>query len=82
MATKTQVRLNMAGVNALMKSPPVARAVQERARRLAAQAGPGFEVTTDNRHPWVVRSWVEAKTYAARLAEATGKVLTRAVGSP
>jgi hypothetical protein len=80
-ASTLRVDLNLAGINALMKSGPVAALLAERARAIADAAGPGFEAVTDNTHPWVARAWVQAATPEAARAEATDKVLTSAVGT-
>lgn len=78
---KVTVKLNLRGVNAVMKSPGVVDALGAEGRRIAGEAGPGFTSAVDNTHPWLARGWVRTETYAARLAEARHKALTRAVAS-
>lgn len=76
----TRVRLDIRGVNRVMKSPGVADLLTRRAQEIARDAGPGFEAEGDNSHPWIARAWVRAATPAARRAEARNKVLTKALG--
>jgi hypothetical protein len=76
----TRVRLNLKAVNQIMKSPGVAALLRERAEAIARDAGAGFEAASDNSHPWVARAWVRAETNAAKRAEASQKVLTKALG--
>jgi hypothetical protein len=80
MARKVKVKLNLPGINAVMKSPGVVDVLGREARSIAHAAGPGFTSATDNSHPWVARAWVRAETRAAKVAEARHKVLTRAAG--
>ena len=80
MAKKAVVKLNIRGINAVMKSPGVVQVLGSEARQIAAAAGPGFDSTVDNTHPWVARAWVRSETHAAMVAEARNKALTRAVG--
>lgn len=76
----TRLRLNIKTVNKVMKSPGVAALLRSRAEAIARDAGAGFEAASDNSHPWVARAWVQAETNAAKRAEATTKVLTKALG--
>lgn len=75
-----RVRLNLNAVNQAMKSPAVAALLRQRAEAIARDAGAGFVAASDNSHPWVARAWVQAETAAARRAEASDKVLTKALG--
>lgn len=80
MATKVRIELNIAGFNAVRRSPEVRSDLKRRAEAIAAQAGEGFEVIeTDN--PSRAGAMVVAATKDARLAEATEKVLTKAINA-
>lgn len=76
----TRVRLNIRGVNRVMKAPGVVEILRRRAEGIARDAGPGFVAEADNSHPWIARAWVRADTAAARRAEARDKALTKALG--
>lgn len=72
------VKLNLRGLNAIMTSPAVSAVVEERARRIAAAAGDGFEVVI-RPHKYTARAYVQTATWAARRREAKEKVLNRAL---
>lgn len=74
----TKVVVNSAGVKALLQSDEVKADLERRAKNIAAVAGEGFEVDSEvgaNR----ARASVRTVTFAARHAEATDRVLTRAL---
>lgn len=75
-----KVRLNLRAVNQVMKAPGVEELLRQRAEAMASDAGEGFVAVVDNSHPWVARAWVRAGTYDAMRAEASDKVLTKALG--
>lgn len=79
---RTTVRLefNQAGFAALAKGPEVAALLERKAEAIAAAAGDGFEVTSAV-GATRARSTVLAATQEARVAEATDKALTRAIGA-
>lgn len=80
MATTKSVRLklNQAGVRAILGSAEVAAELEARGQRIAAAAGPGHRVdVTKNRDRAVV--FVTTDTTEARKAEAESRALTRAV---
>lgn len=80
MAKKIKIELNIAGFNAIRRSPEVRADLKRRANAIAAQAGEGFEVIeTDNSSR--SGAMVVAATREARMAEATDKALTKAIGA-
>ena len=78
MARNVTVRLNSAGVKALLRSPEVLADLEERARRIARAAGPGFE-SEGQIGQSRARAAVWTDTFEAMHAEATSRVLTRAI---
>lgn len=78
---RVKVRLNLRGINTVMKSPGVVDVLRRESSAIAGAAGPGFDSAVDNTHPWVARAWVRSETYRAKVAEAKNKALTRAVGT-
>ncbi len=77
--TAIRIKLNLPGINELMKSAPVQADLNARAARIAAAAGEGFESGPGRPHPWIARAYVWAGTFEARRAEATDRALTRAI---
>lgn len=73
-----RVRVNNRAVRALMNDPKVKAELERRAARIAAAAGPGMEVDSQN-YERRARASVRTATNAARRAEATGRALTRAI---
>lgn len=78
MAEKPIVKLNLAGLNALMTSSAVQSIVDERGRRIAAAAGPDFEYV-QRPHRWTARGFVQPANAAGARDEAKNKSLTRAI---
>lgn len=72
------VRLNLRGLNALMRSAPVQALVDERAKRIAAAAGPDFEVVSSP-HKYTARAFVQPANGTGARQEARDKVLTRSL---
>lgn len=60
MAKDVRVKLSLRGLNRLMRSDPVQAEVNKAAARVAAKAGPKFQVKPST-HRWVARSFVEPK---------------------
>lgn len=60
MSKKARVVLRLSGLNKLMRSEPVQAEVNKAAARVAAKAGPKFQVKPST-HRWVARSFVEPK---------------------
>lgn len=78
MAKNVRIKLNRKGVQALLRGPEIQADLERRANAIAAAAGPGFDVDTfvgRNR----ARADVATGTHEARKAEATNRVLTRAI---
>lgn len=78
MTNDVKVKLKIRGINALMTSAPVVSAVAQRAKRIAAAAGEGFEATVVP-HKWTARAFVRPVTREAKEREAREKVLNRAL---
>lgn len=80
MARDANVRLNLPGINKVMKSQEVADFQDDIGQRIARAAGPGFVAETDRpAHKWVARTRVRASTREARAREAREDVLKRAI---
>lgn len=78
MAGNMRIKINRAGVVALLTSPEVTADLRRRGNAIAAAAGDGVEVqTTRNRDRAVV--FVRTATFEAKKAEATDRSLTRAI---
>lgn len=75
---KPKVKLNLRGINALMRSEPVQSVVDERGRRIAAAAGANFEYVA-RPHRWVARGFVQPANFEGAREEARTKRLTRAL---
>lgn len=75
---KPKIVLNKKGVKQLLKSQGMQKLVNERARRIAAAAGPGHAVEPDNSGDRA-RASVVTRSYAAKRAEAKNRALTRAI---
>lgn len=81
---KVRIELNSKGIAELLSSAPIARECLAAAERIAAQAGDGFEVSSEWRANFGggrIAYSVRAETYEAKLAEAEDKVLSRAVSA-
>lgn len=80
MARNPPVRLNLPGINKVMKSQGVADELDRRGQRIARVAGSGFVAETDQpAHRWVARTRVRAATPEARAREAREDALKRAI---
>jgi len=78
MAKRVRIEINKQGVRDLLLSREVAADIDRRAGKVAAAAGPGFVVKSNNtseRH----RAVVVTDTHEARRAEAKDRALTRAI---
>lgn len=78
MANDVSVRLKLRGINQIMTSQPVVSMVAQRAKRIAAAAGEGFEAQVVN-HKWTARAFIRPVTREAKEREARSKVLNRAL---
>lgn len=82
MAGTVRIELDSAGIADLLVGPEVAADMKRRADNVADAAGDGFEVTEfEGKYGGSPRAMasVKAKTREAKVAEATGKALTRAI---
>jgi aspartate/methionine/tyrosine aminotransferase len=76
----TRIVFHTAAFRSILRSGVMAADLTRRGERIAAAAGEGFGSQTNvGRHR--VRVTVAAETRAAARAEATDKVLTRAIGA-
>ena len=73
-------KLNLAGLNELMKSTAMAAVLDQAAGAVASAAGDGYEV--EKAHPirFVGISAVHASTYKAKLDNSENNTLLKAVG--
>jgi hypothetical protein len=75
--SNVRIKLNPAGVRAILRSPKVLADLERRAQNVATAAGPGHHVEARlfrNR----ARAEVVTETDEAKVAEATERTLTRA----
>jgi hypothetical protein len=75
---KPKVKLNLRGINALMRSAPVQAEVARRLQRGAAAAGEGFEAVVKP-HQYTARGFVQTADAEGRRREADEKVLIQAL---
>ncbi|MFJ6532481.1 hypothetical protein [Microbacterium sp. NPDC091662] len=80
MPQNIRIKINSAGARAVLQSPGVAADGAARGARIAAAAGPGFEVESTTNSDRAV-TFVRATTKEARAAEANSRALTRAVNA-
>lgn len=78
MAEKIRIEISSAGIQALLKSPEVQADLEGRARRIAAAAGDGMEVSS-RIGKTRARASVITATRKARKAEAVDRALTSAI---
>lgn len=78
---RPQVRINLAGINALMTSPEVQALIDEAGSRIATRCGSGYEyIPTGGRpHPWVARGYVQTTTVRAARSNAKNNTLLKAL---
>lgn len=77
--SKVKVKLNMKGINEVMKSPEIAQAVQEAGERVAELAGEGHEVHVYNNLKYTTVGFVDAVTPEAVKANFEDNTLLKAV---
>lgn len=75
---KIRIEMNRKGVEELLKSAEVQADLERRAKAIAAEAGPGMEVDV-RVGKTRARASVRTADFEAIRAEATDKVLTRAI---
>ena len=82
MATKVRIELLSDGIHDLLVSRPIANECEKAANKIASSAGDGFEVLPAREMGFGggrVGYAVHAESYEAKEAEATDKVLSKAV---
>ena len=72
------LEINRAAVRALLQSPEMQDEVYRRARRIADEAGPGFEADVQVGRTRA-RAMVKSTDFQSMRAEATDRALTRAI---
>jgi len=80
MSKSVEFKLNLAGLNTLMKSPEMQAIENKVLSQVAAQLGDGFEVESSHPIGFIAIASVRAKTYKARLAQNKTKVIDKAFG--
>jgi hypothetical protein len=78
MAAGIKIKLNSAGVRALLRSGAVRGDLERRAHAIAQAAGDGMEASSYT-GPNRARATVRTATFKARQREATERALTRAI---
>ena len=73
-------KLNLRGLNELMKSAEMCRILNKAAVSIANKAGPGYEAETAHPINFVGITSVQTATFAARLDNSTHNTLLKAVG--
>lgn len=79
MGKDVRVKLKLAGLNKLMRSPAMQSKVNAEGARIAARAGGGFRVTP-SQHRWTARAFVE-KPEGEATSDADRLALLRALGN-
>ncbi|WP_136051201.1 hypothetical protein [Microbacterium sp. K36] len=79
MAQRIPVRLNLPGLNTIMRSPEARAIVDSTGQRMAAAAGDGFEYVAAP-HRWVARGYVQPANARAMREQARTAALERALG--
>lgn len=78
--SKIKFKLDLRGLNKLMKSPEMQGVLNDAARRIAASAGDGYETETAHPISFVAIASVRAETPAARRENSENNTLLKAVG--
>ena len=79
MAQRFQVKINLPGLNAIMRSAEAQAIVDSAGRRMAAAAGDDFEYVASP-HRWVARGYVQPKNARGMREQARNAALERALG--
>lgn len=80
MAEKVRFKLNLAGLNQLMKSNEMQSVLNTAANQIASAAGDGYEVESAHSISFVGIAAVHAKTREARKDNAENNTLLKAAG--
>lgn len=75
---KVTVKLNLAGLNRIMRSDAVQAKVDQIGKSMAADAGEDFEYVSSP-HKWVARGFVQPGSARAAREQAKNAVLERAL---
>lgn len=73
------MKINLKGVNKVMRSPGVQKVVDEQAHRIKNRAGDGYEAYSKP-HRWVARAYVFTKTREAAEDQRDNYTLQRSLG--
>lgn len=73
------VKLNLAGINAIMTSAPAQAVVDRIGRQMAADAGEGFEYVS-RPHPYTARGYVQTTDARSRRRQMREAALEKALG--
>lgn len=77
---KVRVKLNIRGINRLMRSTPVQDRLDEIGDEIANDAGDGFEYAPSS-HKWTARGYVQVATGTGARRQAEEAVLDRVAGT-
>lgn len=80
MAQPIQIRINLRGINELMRSPEVQADLDSRGQRIAAAAGTDFEYVPSP-HKWSARGYVQPSSARGARQEAREKRLVGALNA-
>ena len=80
MSEKTKFKLNLAGLNELMKSGEMQAVLNDAASKTAGAAGDGYEVEAAHPISFVAIASVRAATWAARKDCSENNTLLKALG--
>ena len=80
MAEKIRFKLNLAGLNALMKSGEMQAVLNSAAGQIAGAAGDGYEVESAHPISFVAIASVRAETYESRKDNSSNNTLLKAAG--
>ena len=77
---KVKFKLNLAGLNEMMKSGEMQTVLNNAASQIAASAGPGFEIETAHPISFVAIAAVHAETAEAKRDNSENNTLLKATG--
>lgn len=77
---KIEFKLNLAGLNALMKSAEMQAVLNSAASQIASAAGDGYEVESAHPISFVAIAAVHARTFNARRENSENNTLLKAAG--
>lgn len=80
MSERIRFKLNLAGLNQLMKSGEMQAVLNSAAGQIAGAAGDGYEVETAHPISFVAIASVRAATYEARKENSENNTLLKAAG--